>query len=156
MAAISLSAIEDAKRLTFAEPRCSSNRLRSRTVRVRWFYFASKPVRSPVAPEQRSSSICRDSISALIFNASIVEPSGCRFSSSSIRLLNEASSRRRRSISASGLNCSTGFQLRRARMVVPLLWSRLRERYLWQQKEPPWSQLRRAAGPLIALSAGSI
>ena len=44
------------------------------------------------------------------------------------------------SISASCLN---GFQTLCARMVVPLLRSRLRERYLWPQMEIPWTQLGR-------------
>ena len=52
-------------------------------------YFASKPVKS-LALEQRISSICRARTSALVLSASIFDMSGCFFSSSSIRLLNEA------------------------------------------------------------------
>jgi hypothetical protein len=36
-------------------------------------------------------------------------------------------------------------------MVVPLLSSHLRERYLWQQKETAWSQLRRGARSIWAI-----
>jgi hypothetical protein len=55
-------------------------------------YLDSKPVNSSVAFELRTSSICRDSAMAFAFKASIVELWGCNFSSSSIRLLNDASS----------------------------------------------------------------
>lgn len=72
-------------------------------------YFASKSVKS-FALEHRISSICRASTSALALSASIFDASGCCFSSSSIRLLNAASSRRRRSISALFLTGPTGFQ----------------------------------------------
>jgi hypothetical protein len=94
-------------------------------------YLDSKPVNSSVAFELRTSSICRDSTRAFAFKASIVELWGCSFSSSSIRLLNDASSSRSRSISALRLSTPTGFQTLCARMMRPLLWSRLRELHLW-------------------------
>lgn len=65
-------------------------------------YFASNRVNSIAveAVEQQISSICRARASALTFRASIVDASGCCFSSSWMRWLNEASSRYSRSISA--------------------------------------------------------
>src|ERR1700736_5582416 len=83
-------------------------------------YFVGRWVKS-FALEQRISSICRASTSALVFSASIFEASGCCFSSSSIRSLNEASSRRRCSISASLLTGPTVFQTLCAGMMRPLL-----------------------------------
>src|ERR1700730_3608834 len=108
----------------------------NRTIRIHIMsttrnYLDSKPVNSSVAFELRTSSICRDSTRALAFKASIVELWGCNFSSSSIRLLNDASSSRSRSISALRLSNRTGFQTLCARMMRPLLWSRLRELHLW-------------------------
>jgi hypothetical protein len=79
-------------------------------------YFASRSVKS-FALEQQISSICRASTSALTLSASIFDASGCCFSSSPIRSLNEASSRRRRSISAFDLTGVTGFQTLCARMM---------------------------------------
>jgi hypothetical protein len=85
-------------------------------------YLDSKPVNSSVAFELRTSSICRDSTRAFAFKASIVELWGCNFSSSSIRLLNDASSSRSRSISALRLSTPTGFQTLCALMMMrPLL-----------------------------------
>jgi hypothetical protein len=97
-------------------------------------YFASKQVKS-FALEQRISSICRASKSALTFRASIFDASGCCFSSSSMRSLNEASSRRRRSISASFLTDTTGFQTLCAGMMRSPAWSRLREPNSWPEME---------------------
>src|SRR5882757_908374 len=97
-------------------------------------YFASKPVKS-LALEQRISSICRARTSALALSASIFDASGCFFSSSSIRLLNEASSRRRCSIYALLFTGPTVFQTLCAAMMRSPALSRLREPESWPEME---------------------
>jgi hypothetical protein len=110
-------------------------------------YFASKSVKS-LALEQRISSICRASISALVLSDSIFDASGCCLSSSAIRSLNEASSRQRRSISP--LTDPSAFQALCAGMMRPLLSSRLREPDSWPELEALVARIRSAAGTAVS------
>lgn len=83
-------------------------------------YFASRSVKS-FALEQRISSICRRSKSALNLSASICS-------------LNEASSWRRRVISAFRFG-PTAFQTRCADMTPSPAWARIREPETWLEVE---------------------
>jgi hypothetical protein len=95
-------------------------------------YLASKSVNSSVAFAQRNSSICLDTTIALAFNAPIFKLSGCNFSSSSIRSLNETNSLRSCSISALSLSPPIGFQALRALTIFPPCDHAHVSEFLWQ------------------------